>query len=73
MYNNYAHAFCPSNINKWHTQKLSRFRYFVLMHNKVALGSREYYLSPYYLENSMLRVFWDMMTMYETLEAQTYL
>jgi hypothetical protein len=64
---------CPTFVNKWHTQKLSRFRYFVFMHNKVALGVRESFLSPYYLKNSMWQVFCDMQIMYEALEAQTYL
>ncbi len=73
MDNNYGVIFCPSIINKWHAQKLSRFRCFVFMHNKVALGHREYYLSSYCSKNSMLQVFWDMVMVYEMLEAQTYL
>ena len=66
-------ARCPNNINQLHDKRISRFRYFVHFHNKVALGSRQHFLSPYYVRNIFLRIFYDSQTTYEAIEYRTYI
>jgi hypothetical protein len=64
---------CTTYMSSLHSKKRNRFRYFVLFSHSVAMGSRQHFLSPYYVQDYFLRIFYDSQTTYEALEYYNYM